>query len=519
MSTALRAESERKFGERQDTRRLMVPPVGAALLTLIGLSPVVFAAYGFSDDFPALRNKLVGSSALFDGALAQGRPIAAVLQTTGLALVDTVADLRWLRLFSVLSMTAAAFLLTRAMLRWGYFGSAALVVGVGALWLPSTAIMVAWSILLMGPLAQVLGVAAAIALAGALGRGLAVKGNNLGAQVRAMVLPTALMSAAILSYQPSAMAFWAVVLAFLLSPRCRDWSPGRLIRSGAAALVVGAVSSLVGLLAVKVGGAVTGDPTSRAALLTDPVEKVAFLLHTVFPTAFYPWNIVQDRRIGLALAVLLLGAVLLVQHGSWIRRAVVLVLVGSALTLGYLANLPLAESTNTSRSLAGVLIVPVVLAAVVAQGVLERLSGRWRVIAVVAIPGLAASLGLAWSLNTLTSYFTGPLTSELARSRMAIVQLTQARPPARTWVVPSTCDQTLAPKIVADEFGLPATCLSWVYGPYTEILVRERTGSWPARLDFGPADAAPSGAGVVDYTRVLGPGGGPASYVAGAPEK
>ena len=470
---------------------------------MVGLLPVVVKTYGFNDDYPILATYTRGSSAIFDGAIAQGRPLAAVLQKAGFLLVDDVPSLRWFRLLSVLCYALSALVLVRALQRWEWSAPAAWLAGVGALLVPSTSIMTGWAILVMGPVSVLLGTTAAVHLPPALGR------RGPRAAPGALLGSTALLTAAVLFYQPGAMVFWSVVLAWFLSPNCRDYTVRDYARASVVAGAVGFVAAAAGFIAVKVGGAAVGGQSSRSALLTDPLDKVSFLVKAIYPNAFYPWEISVDRQLGFLAAVLTLAALWWAVGGRTSRRITLLVLAGLALTLGWLANLPLAENTQTARSLTGVFAVPPLLWA----AVLDVRSRDWQSPVVTAgrwvLVGAATALGLAFTLHTLDTYLTGPSSTEYARAKAAFEQTAGAGQPVLA--VPSLCTQTSAPRTIADEFGLPSTCLGWVVNDFSSLMFREVTGSWPTSDQLALVDpvAVPAGSTVVDYGRLLVPRSGP----------
>jgi hypothetical protein len=133
-------------------RAAWIFPGGVLLVALAACAPVLTTRYGYVDDYSLLFDDERGRGVASLG-VGQGRPVAALLQWLFLGLIDGVSGLVVMRLVSVLAFAAMGVLLGRAMLSRGYSAAAAWTVAVGLFALPSTAIMVAWSILFFGALA------------------------------------------------------------------------------------------------------------------------------------------------------------------------------------------------------------------------------------------------------------------------------------------------------------------------------------------------------------------------------
>jgi len=490
---------------------------GVLLVALVSCAPVLTTRYGYVDDYTLLFDDARGRDVTSLG-LAQGRPVAALLQWPLLLVIDGVSGLVALRLISVLSFAAMGVLLGRTMLSRGYSTAAAWTVAVGLFAIPSTGIMVAWSILYFGALAALAAAAAAVLAVDPRER----PGSRpfLAAVVRRRTfVAMVLLSLAMLSYQPSAMVFWPCAFLMLAAPGRRPGWRG-LVLPVWTTVVVGLAALVAGYVAVKAGALLSDLSISRTDLVTDPVNKVGFLLSEVVPLAMFPWLLDVRLVAAVVVAAALAAGLLLTLPGTKVDRLVMTALAGAAVVLGWLANLPIAENAPYARTSIGVMVAVVVVVGVVVEGVLRRAGSR---VGARLIPPttmvVVALLALAWMPYVLTTYVTSPASTELRRVEDVVRRLPSARPVTVLTAEPGT---TLAPRTVADEFGRSTGAVYWALQAITELAYRDAHGDWPepGRLSY-PTDAdytggrlreVPDEGWVLDYQQVLAPEQGPALY-------
>ena len=501
-------------------RAAWVFPGGVLLVALVACAPVLTTRYGYVDDYSLLFDDERGRGVASLG-VGQGRPVAALLQWLFLGLIDGVSGLVVMRLVSLLAFAAMGVLLGRAMLSRGYSAAAAWTVAVGLFALPSTAIMVAWSILFFGAVAALLGAAAAV---------LAVDPDEqprarpyLTSLVRRRTLLAALLLCiAMLSYQPSAMVFWPCAFLMLAAPSRRpDWRT--LTLPVWTATAVGGAALVVGFLGVKVGAVLSDDSTPRADLVTDPVNKVGYLLSEVVPYALFPWLLEARLALGVTVTVLLGAGLLATLRGRPADRLVMTALAGAAVVLGWLANLPIAENAPYSRTAVGVMVATVVIVGVVVDGLVRSAGERGRRLVGPAVMAGVAVLAVAWTGDILRTYVTGPASTELERVEEAVRALPAGEPVTVLTAVP--VETTLAPRTVSNEFGRSTGVVYWALQGVTELVYRDENGEWPEPGRFAfPSDEdylqdrlreLPESGWVLDYQRVLVPTEGPAVYEVG----
>jgi hypothetical protein len=484
-------------------------PVLAAVLTVLGLLPVLMQSFGFIDDYSVLYRKQTDPGPTLDAALVQGRPIAGLLQGAAFAVVNDIDGLVLLRGFSVVCLAAFAGLLVRGLVQQGWSRAVSLALAGLGLVLPSTAAMAAWAILLMGPAALLLGLLAALSA----GRGLdRVREQGLRSRCAwsALVVPFLLLSGGLLAYQPSAMVFWPIALLILLAPVRRAWTAADQVRGGVALLMVGGAASVAGYLGVKLGVWYVGGDAPRTALVTDVAGKLQYTLTQAAPRVFDPLSLTPRPAVAAATAVLVCALLLAAPWGPAHRRALVLLLWVSAGVLSYLPSLATGENWASARSLAAAFFVPPVALALTAQAFLETPHGRRSGVRVAAALGagvvvLSSAVFSVWHLH---AYWAGPQAQELKLARQALAPEVVELADLDVAVIRSDFTQSLAPGFSYDEAGVPSTYAAWVPVPLTQLIAREETGHWlpsVAAVEREDADLLPPGTVVIDYGAMLDP--------------
>ncbi len=494
--------------------------VGVLLAALVACAPVLTTRYGYVDDYSLLFDDERGRGVASLG-VGQGRPVAAMLQWLFLGAIDGVSGLVVMRLVSVLAFAAMGIVLGRAMLARGYTPAAAWTVAVGLFAVPSTAIMVAWSILFFGAVAALLGAAAAVLAVDPDVRPRA-RPYLTSLLRRRTLLALVLLCLAMLSYQPSAMVFWPCVFLMLAAPARRPgWRALRLPVWTATA--VGGAALVVGFVGVKVGAFLGDESTPRADLVTDPVNKIGYLLSEVVPYALFPWLLDGRLALGVVVTVVLGAGLLVTLPGAVVDRLVLTALAGAAVVLGWLANLPIAENAPYSRTAVGVMVATVVIVGVVVDGLVRRAGRRLQRLLVPVVMAGVTVLAVAWTGDILRTYVTRPASTELERIEAAVRTLPDGEPVTVLTAVPT--ETTLAPRTVSDEFGRSTGVVYWALQGVTELVYRDEFGEWPQPGRFTyPSDddyledrlrEQPSSGWVLDYQRILVPAEGPAVYDAG----
>lgn len=479
-----------------------LPGAAAGVTVLAGLG-VLLADYGFKDDYTLLWQELHGENTAELG-IGQGRPVAAALQAAGWAVVEDVSGLRWLRLVALLMIGLTVALLVHAMRRWGYGLAATLVVSAGFVALPTTAIMASWAIFFFSPVALALAVTAILVLIG---------NPREPVRLRNAAAAAAVLSMAVLTYQPAAMLFWPLLFLALVSPSRRQLERGAPVRETVLGATTCVVALLVGFLSVKAAPLLMETGTSgRSAFVTDPLNKMKFFFGDVLPYGFFPWALELNRLAGVVAGLVTALLLVLLLRGPILRRFAIAAAGLTAVALGWTANLPIAENSSSLRTSVAVMAGAVMLIGVVVQALAERAApGGARTLLTTSALVMAAIAVASFSFR-LQTYAIDPSTSEWRDVQR--VSADAAQQDAPVLVLPAQCSSTRAPKVVSDELGVPGTCVYWAVEAMTELAYRERAGAWPAPDLFqyrGDAEynagtlrsTPPPGRSVLDYDRLL----------------
>ena len=446
----------------------------AAIAIVVALSPVLTTSFGFLDDYAVLTGWQTDATGTWDLYLVGGRPIGGLIAMGFFSFVHTIDQLVVMRIFNVLCLALVSMLGFVALRRLDYQRLAAWTFAIGMLWLPSTQVFASWAMQSAGPAALLLAVLAAMSASNNLDLVLG-EGTRRIVQIMRLLLAVLLLSAAVCTYQPSAMVFWPVACLLLLAPARRRWPTRKLLAAVAAVGVVGAVSCAVGYLAEQAGTAWVGTSLARGALVTDIGGKVHYLISSAAPRVFDPWTLVVHPHLALATALFLALLVPLAIGGTVARRLIGLALVMVALPLSYLPSIATAENWASARSLSAAYVVPLAAVTLIVQGLpsLARANAPLRAVAALAIGVVAVHDGY----QGVSDYFSKPGHKELALARSQVRPLLAGDTPPVV-VVRSDWTDSLAPGVSLDEFGLPSTYASWVPVPFTQLLAREVTGRW-----------------------------------------
>jgi hypothetical protein len=483
--------------------------VGIVAFALIACWPVIAKRYGFVDDYTLLWEHEHGGNIAKLG-IAQGRPVAALMHYVAFGLLHGITGFQFLRLVSVLATAATAVVIARAMLGRGYSLVSAWMLGVGLFWLPSTAIMVSWSILFFSPVAALAAAGAAV---------LFVRADELRTddslrswlQARS-IASFLLLSAGVLTYQPAAMVFWPVVFLLLVAPG-RDTAWRALVRPVAAAVFLALAAFVMGYIGLKVGAKVVSQTSGRAALATDAIAKLRQLRGVVIPWGIYPWTLAYRRDLGRIASVIFAFGLYLSARGRPLDRFALLFLAGAAMVLGWLANLVIAENATTARTLAGVMLAQVVFVVIIVDAFARRFATQKVLISAIALAATVFSLG--WMTHVLNGYTARPAEQEYTRAVAGVGQVPVDARGVRA--IPANVDSTLGKKYIDGEFGNTTGSTFWALQGFTELAYRDAHGVWPPagmfvyptseQYDAGVVREHPAaGTPVLDYQRISNPG-------------
>ena len=181
--------------------------------------------------------------------------------------------------------------------------------------------------------------------------------------------------------------------------------------------------------------------------------------------------------IAWSVGVLIVGGLMLYVRGTLKERLQKLGIAISLLPLSYAPNLLVTENWASYRTLSSLTSVIVVYAFFAFRGYLgycrclrSPFRSGWAS-AVMGSVALASALSAMYHVHT---YFAAPQVRELEimRSQLTEENLSQAR---GVYVIRPGWQDTLAPLVKYDEFGLPSSFPAWAPASMVFLLLREMT--------------------------------------------
>jgi len=472
--------------------------LAVALVSFGIFLPAVIVPYAFDDDYPMLALAtglgpvpLAGNSVL--GAFAaNGRPLGGLLSSIAYSAAGTLDNLRYVRLVSILAIVALALLLHWSLVRAGVRSTLAALTALLMCSMPPFVVFATLSTAFTASLAAVLGAGASILAVAAVDRGRReARGRVLGA--------AAMLVAALLMYQQTAMVFW-VFLGIALVGAARD--PGRarrlLRRHGEAAVVALPLGFLGGKLSsMSVQGSTPN--TARFQLTHDVVGKAAwFFAHPLYQALSLFELRPAPVLAAVVAAVAVGGLALLVRRECASPR----LYVAAALALVPLSFLPtlLARENNSIAFRTQVALTPLVALYAVLGGIgiwralspsLARragarraaLAGRLATGALAAVSGLSLLL----ALRDTTTLVVLPQSEELQLIRSHVAELPSGV--TRVGYVLIGWNEGITPWY-SDEIGIPSSARPWVPASAVLLVLREQ-GRLPAGARRPTVDVVP----------------------------
>jgi hypothetical protein len=230
-------------------------------------------------------------------------------------------------------------------------------------------------------------------------------------------------------------------------------------------------------------------PTTRTALVHHPLAKALWFIHEPLVNALNLWNLVPKISISLFITVFTLSGLLLFLPGKLLERGGKFLLALALVPLSYLPNLLVQEDGATYRTQVGLTSLLALYASFALLGWLsfalkanilqDALRKRqWsprrlqlRLAATFLIGGVL--LGSVLAANNVTTYFVVPQAKELSimASQLNSAALAQA---TSIYIIGCTADDSLAPVVRYDEFGLPSCSQFWAVRPMAYILLYEQ---------------------------------------------
>jgi hypothetical protein len=472
-----------------------------AAVLLLSYSPVWRTDYASADDFSVLAHRLLGMMAAQQIlSIAGGRPTDALLTSFALAFVNRIEDLRCLRLVSVIGITLLAWSLCQTLRKAGWDIWASVSLALIICTMPAFQQYAAWVVLAFAPFAALCAGGAVSFAEQSFAESRRLRKWTLAAGASLLEL------IALTIYQPAAMFFWVFAALVLFKPgRTLPDFFRRVLWHGS---VMG-VGLVLGFATYKLGLAFYGHKLAplRSALVTDVVEKIYWFIHEPLLTALNLANLVPRGWLAGCVALFITGGLAGYFQGTAKERLGQSLVAFFFLPLSYLPNLVVAESWASYRTqvaLTSLLVVYVCFALWSYGQMCCRLAAPIVLRITLGFAALSACLGAAYNVH---AYFTAPLAVELTFLREYLTQQNLATV-RHIYVIGSRPEDSLAPAVRYDDFGLPFSSRPWgawsaIYVVLREINPEHANFSFETVLPDDPIQPR-SDALVVDMSRLLG---------------
>ena len=456
---------------------------------LIVYSSSILVPYAFSDSYAvlyaAMRHQVSSEAGL---QVASGRPLDAILYTWIFTPMRGIGDLRYLRVAGVIGIAALTTVAYRALGRTDLPRPLAIALPLLIGLAPAFQVYAAWSIMALDPWGAFLG-----------GLAFTMIGSSSTQSWHRITISFVILTGALAIYQPAAMMFWLFAgIAWLTSAETLNLRD--VIRAGAVmgAALTAEYALAKGLPFVLYGHANT---LGRTALVTDFLQKNEWFFDQPLRDALNLPLIAPRTWVAWTVAVFITRGLWLYFPRSPITRSIRLALATILLFLAYLPNLLVAENFSTYRTQVALTSLVWLYTALALVGWLrgtrwERALPVFAVLAVVTCAGLAArNVTLEFALPQATEY------------RMVAHALRESKLQGTKhfYFVLAKWNDTLAPLVRYDEFGLPSSSQPWVPRAMAWLILQARHSRYAALVSSASVGdgPAPPGSTVIDLGKAL----------------
>jgi uncharacterized membrane protein len=443
--------------------------------------PTVIVPYAFSDDYSILWMAVSGEPSpqfgktILDSNAVGGRPIEGLLSTLFFSAAGTIDNLRFLRLFAIVTILALALLLHWALVRSGVRSTPAALIAVLLCSMPPFQVYASWTVLFSVPLAALLaGGASLLTVAASDGP------RNLFAD--RMVGATVMLLAALLIYQPPAMFFWVFLAVALVSAR---HEPKRALRITRSHFGVAGVALALAFLVLKLAVHYLGNTTTagaRSTLTHDVVGKTQLFFEQPLFRALNLFDLTPSRWLAGIVATVAAGGIVL-----WLLRQATRPLVYGAIgailiPLSYLPNLVVKDMWPPFRTQVSISSLIALYACLGALGIWltfrdwlrprvssQALKAAERI--AVAICVMFVGTSAFFAAKNVTTLIVEPQSTELRMLRSQVAALPEGVP--RIAFVETDWHGGMTDLVVYDEFGLASSVRPWALEPSVDLILQE----------------------------------------------
>jgi len=433
-------------------------------LTLFLAYQHILECYALGDDYYNLyhNNHLLGAS------VATGRSVYGIFMSWLFSNLYYICDLKYARSISLIGILLFSVLLFRAYISSGWRrlegGSAAIITCL----MPAFGVYAAWATMSLAVYgALVAFVSGELCLKSY--KYLSFKDHRVkGSMI--LIVSIILLMISLMTYQPSATAFWLFIAIALFIP----WENSEdLFRKGLYCLIVFASVCMVYFVLYKETiWPFTIEPWgSRSEMVSNPVEKLFWFLEYPFYDALSLFNVLQEKIVisitaAIVYAVIVLGLDRRIMRCKQQKWQFIVAFV-ALIPLSYLPNLAVSENWPSFRTqgILGSLVVFYFL-----LSLKEIFQSR---MTKIIMPCLLAVFILMAYMN-VTYGFMEPQKQELELIRHALKGPLSKKAREIIFIRPHWSD-SLVTKVhrARYEYGIPSTNRAWVPEGMTNLIARE----------------------------------------------
>lgn len=431
------------------------------LILFVAFSAVFTTPYAFTDDYTYLRSAMADGLQSAKIFLQAGRPLLGIFVSSAFSSAGNIRGLRLVRVLGLCGLTLLAWLIYAALRRARYPSGVAFCGALAICTLPPFQVAVSWAILFSVPVAAGLaGVAAWLA-------GTPPRRSGWLAAIQWGGAGVGLLLAASLIYQPAAMFYWVFVAIQLF---CVQDSLKTCLQGLVRCCAIAAIGFGLAYAVLQVSRFIVTINT-RAALTFDILGKLKWFIMDPLVQALNFYQLQPSPGIAVVGGALMACGLWLYFEGPFSRRLISGAIALFLIPLSYLPNLVIVDNFGVYRTQFGLAALLIIYAILALTGYARFLEADPRIF-LLRLAGPLVLIAVVQASSSVNVYFVQPQLAELNYLRARIAE-TDLRNIDRVHVIRATRQDTLAPYVRRDEFGLPSTSQNWVPVPMAQLVLEE----------------------------------------------
>jgi hypothetical protein len=453
-------------------RELLIPISLFCVVAVAAYLPFLTSTYALLDDYQALitSNGTFTTSESPTMLIREGRVLYGIAMHALFTNVTTIAALWVPRLIAVTGLIALACAFTVLLRRVGQPRLSATLIGAIVMVLPPMVLWAGWANQFAVSWSCVAGLCAGMTFSRA--------SCNTSARARGYVAAAALLTTALLTYQPGAEFFWCAVLLSVVADQGIPYARRR--RNAVAAVVffggVCLVYVVVWRLYMITVFASLGfsDRTEIIHSWSDVVAKALWFVREPLMHAANLLVFTQSPRLAAGVTVVIVLGLVRLWRRQGVPPAEGFGAVAVFATFAYVFNLIVRTNWAPYRAQGALAAIAVLVAALAVREILRRTGRRevvWHGLLLAVL--MAQIVYVRW---TIAPALIAPQQQELALIRPQVASLIEQGASHVTVLMPRWSDNAAA-LYRYDEIGAPSSRVDWAAEPMIRVLYAEQAGS------------------------------------------